>query len=107
MRRAALALALAALTGCGGHARSVEVPNNHGKSLDVALHRLHAAGLRASFPAASTPCGDPLPWVNVQSPRAPAQAQAGSTVTIRFGYTPIPSPGFPTHHAKWTTVPQL
>jgi hypothetical protein len=107
MRRAVPILAVVALAGCTGHARYVGVPSNHGRSLDDALRRLHEAGLRATFPAARTSCGDALPCVNVQSPRAPARARQGSTVTMRFGVTPIPSPGSPLHHPPWVFVPNL
>ena len=95
-----------ALAGCGG-SPSVELPSNHGHTLDDALRRLHDAGLRASFPAARTPCGEGLPWVNVQSPRAPARVDKGSVVTLKFGYSPIPSPTVPLVRPKWTYVPDL
>ncbi len=85
----------------------VEVPSNHGYPLDEALTRLHAFGLRASFPGARTPCGELLPWVDVQSPRAPAPVPTGTIVSLKFGHTPIPSPTVPLHHAPWTTVPAL
>jgi hypothetical protein len=85
MSRAALACTVLALTGCGSQARLVDVPSNHGRDLASALARLHAAGLKASFDSASTRCGDGLPWVNVQSSRAPALVRSGTTVTIDFG----------------------
>ena len=100
-------VAVLALVGCGAQPRYVDVPSNHGHTLDEALRRLHAVGLRASFPAARTPCGDELPWVDVQSPRAPARVRRGTVVTLKFGYTPIPSPAVPVHHARWTHVPRL
>ncbi len=107
MRHAALAVTVLALVGFGPRSAAVTVPSNHGRALDAALLRLHAAGLRATFPAASTPCGDGLPYVSVQSPRAPADVGYGSAVTMKFEFSPIPSPAFPTHHARWTFVPKL
>jgi hypothetical protein len=83
------------------------VPSNHGYSLTVALARLHAAGLRATFPATSTPCGSGLPVVNVQSPRAPARVARGTTITIRFMPSMIASPVVPKHHRKYAIVPKL
>lgn len=100
------ALALLA-AGCGGSRSYVSVPSNHGRSLDDALARLHAAGLRASFPAWRTPCGLGLPVVNVQSPRAPARIRRGSTVELSFLGSPVPSPTGPKHHRRWTVVPRL
>jgi beta-lactam-binding protein with PASTA domain len=85
----------------------VDVPSNHGRDLAAALVRLHDAGLKASFDSTSTACGDGLPWVNVQSPRAPSRVRRGSVVTITFGYSPIPSPSAPKHHEPWATVPNL
>lgn len=103
----ALLVGAALALGVGSSTRTVEVPSNHGRLLDEALVRLHAAGLRASFPAASTRCGNGLPWVVVQEPRAPARAPRGSIVRIRFFPSPIPSPAVPKKHPKWTTVPAL
>ena len=102
----ALVVTVLALAGCGSH-KTVEVPNNHGHLLDDALRRLHDAGLRATFPAASSPCGDGLPWVNLQSPRAPASVERGSAVSLKFEVSPIPSPVYPLHHARWAHVPRL
>ena len=28
-------------------------------------------------------------------------------MTLKFSFSPIPSPAFPTHHARWTYVPKL
>jgi hypothetical protein len=95
-----------ALVGCGAH-ETVEVPNNHGHLLDDALRRLHDAGLRATFPAVASPCGDGLPYVNVQSPRAPARVRRGSVITLNVQALPIPSPTYPLHHARWAYVPRL
>jgi beta-lactam-binding protein with PASTA domain len=55
----------------------------------------------------STPCGNGLPSVNTQSPRAPARVKRGSVIVLDFEPSPIPSPGVPNHHARWTHVPQL
>jgi beta-lactam-binding protein with PASTA domain len=107
MTRAALACTVLALAGCGSQAQLVDVPSNHGRDLATALARLHAAGFKASFDAASTPCGDGLPWVNVQSPRAPARAPRGSVITLTFGFSPIPSPAVPKYHERWAIVPKL
>jgi hypothetical protein len=96
-----------ALVGCGSQPLYVDLPSNHGHDLDAALRRLHAVGLRASFPAVRTPCGDGLPSVDVQSPRAPARVERGSVVTLKFMYSMIPSPAVPIHHARWAYVPQL
>jgi beta-lactam-binding protein with PASTA domain len=100
-------LAIVTLAGCGSHRPYVNLPSNHGLLLDEALRRLHAAGLRASFPAARTPCGEGLPWVMIQSPRAPARVPRGSVVMLRFGSSGIPSPAVPLHHARVTRVPRL
>lgn len=105
--RAGLLLIALALVGCGSQPRSVDVPSNHGHSLDDALRRLHAVGLRASFPAVKTPCGDGLPSVDVQSPRAPARVKRGTVVTLKFLYSMIPSAAVPLHHTRWTYVPRL
>jgi len=94
-----------ALVGCGS--QSVDLPSNHGHFLDDALRRLHAVGLRASFPAASSPCGDGLPQVGLQSPRAPTRVKRHSVVSLTFQIAPIPSPFAPLHHARWTHVPSL
>jgi hypothetical protein len=63
--------------------------------------------LRASFPSARTPRGDALPWVSRQSPHAPARVRRGSVVALHFGFSLIPSPAVPLHHARFTTVPKL
>jgi hypothetical protein len=107
MKSVTLVVTVLALVGFAPGAAEVTVPSNHGRRLDDALLRLHAAGFRAAFPAASTPCGDGLPWVGVQSPRAPAEASYGSVVTMKFAFSPVPSPGFPARHARWTRVPRL
>jgi hypothetical protein len=92
--------------GCGGTSYST-VPSNHDRTLGDALRRLHAAGLRATCPTWKTPCGMGLPVVNVQTPRAPARVKRGSTVVLRFEFSPIPSAAVPKHHARWTHVPRL
>jgi beta-lactam-binding protein with PASTA domain len=102
-----VALLLAVLMGCDSRPEHVDLPSNHGYGLDEALHRLHAVGLRASFPATSTSCGNGLPSVNTQSPRAPARIKRGSVVVLNFEPSPIPSPGVPNYHPRWTYVPQL
>jgi beta-lactam-binding protein with PASTA domain len=102
-----VALLLAVLVGCNSRPEHVDLPSNHGHGLDEALQRLHAVGLRASFPATSTSCGNGLPWVNTQSPRAPARVKRASVVVLNFGPSFIPSPSAPRHHARWTHVPQL
>src|SRR3954469_3836914 len=108
MRRLVLLGALALLAaGCGGSRSYVSVPSNHGRSLDDALARLHASGLRASFPAWRTPCGMGLPVVNVQSPRAPARVRRGNSVELSFTPSPIPSAAVPKHHRRWAYVPRL
>ena len=105
--RAGLLLIAVALAGCGSQPRYVDLPSNHGHGLDDALRRLHAVGLRASFPAVRTLCGDGLPSIDVQSPRAPARVKRGSVVTLRFMPSLVPSPAVPKHHARWAYVPRL
>jgi len=78
--------------------------SNHGHALDDALQRLHAVGLRATFAAAKIPCGDGLPAINVQSPRAPARVKKGSVVTLTFLPSFIGSLAVPKQHA-WARVP--
>jgi beta-lactam-binding protein with PASTA domain len=105
--RAAFLLTAVALVGCGSQPHFVDLPSNHGHAVDDALRRLHAVGLRASFPAARIPCGDGLPSIDVQSPRSPARVKRGSVVTLRFLPSFIPSAAVPKHHARWTYVPRL
>jgi len=100
-------VALLALVGCNSDPQYVDLPSNHGHSLDEALQRLHAVGLRATFPADTIPCGDGLPGINFQSPRAPARVKKGSVVTLTFEPSFVPSPAVPMHHARWAYVPQL
>jgi hypothetical protein len=104
MQRLGLALVAVALAGCGSQSAYVTVPSNHGHPLDEALQRLHEAGLRATFGAASQPCGDlSLPRVSVQSPRAPARVRRDSVVTVRFEKSTMPTPAFPRYtHAVWS-----
>jgi len=104
--RPVLVVTVLALAGCGASTR-VELPSNHGRFLDDALRRLHSAGLRATFPTAWSPCGDGLPEVVVQSPRAPVRLERHSVVSLKFLLAPIPSPVAPIHHARWTYVPRL
>lgn len=63
------------VVGCGSERPFVEVPNNNNKSLNLALQRLHDAGLRASFP----------------STKASAWWQSGGFMTMTR-LAPIPSP---------------
>jgi hypothetical protein len=93
---------------CSGQSHAVTVPSNHGHTLDDALRRLHRAGLRATFPAASQPCGDAsLPRVNVQTPRAPARVHRGRVVTLRLEMSPIPTPAIPLHPRAVWSVPNF
>jgi hypothetical protein len=107
IKRLAFLIVVATVAGCGSEPRYVDLPSNHGHVLDNAVERLHAAGLRVSFDAAETPCGDGLPWVNVQAPRAPVRVRTNSVVRLRFGFSPIPSPAVPTRHERWTVAPTL
>jgi len=107
VKRAGLVAIVLILTACGGHARYADLPPYRGYVLDDVLRRLHVVGLRASFPAASTPCGDGLPVAVIPSPRAPARIERGSTVTLKFMFSAIPSPSVPMHHVRWTHVPRL
>ena len=100
-------VALLVAAGCGSHTQYVDLPSNHGHALDDALQRLHAVGLRATFPAAKIPCGDGLPGINVQSPRAPARVKKDTVVTLTFLLPPTPSLAVPKQHARWAYVPQL
>jgi beta-lactam-binding protein with PASTA domain len=95
------------LASCGSQPRYVELGPLRGYALNDALRKLHDLGLRASFPAAKTPCGDGLPAALFGSPRTPARVKRGSTVPLKFGFSPIPSPSVPIHHARWTHVPAL
>lgn len=85
----------------------VAVPSNHGRTLEQALRRLHDAGLGATFGGVSTPCGDGLPVVAVQEPRAPERVPPGTVVRLRFEPSPVPSPAVPLRHRPATTVPRL
>ena len=91
----------------GGQRAYVDLPSNHGHTLDDALRRLHAVGLRASFPAASIRCGNDLPWVNVQSPSAPARVLRNTDVKLSLGPLPSPTPSAPINRPQWTYVPDL
>ena len=93
------------VVGCSSERPFVEVPNNNNKSLNLALQRLHKAGLRASFPATKASCGS-FPSVRYQTPRAPARVRQGSVVAIHFGHSNIPL-GAVKRHPKFTTVPRL
>jgi hypothetical protein len=100
-------VALLVAAGCGSHSRYVDLPSNHGHALDDALQRLHAVGLRATFPAAKIPCGDGQPGINVQSPQAPARVKKGTVVTLTFLPSFIPSLAVPKRHARWAYVPRF
>jgi hypothetical protein len=102
----AVALGILLLVACGGSG-SVDVPSNHGYRLDQALQRLRAVKLRATFAGVSTPCGFGLPYVNVQSPRAPAQVRKHSSIGLTFGPSLIPSPAVPKVRPRWASVPHL
>lgn len=101
----AVSLMLANSVAAGNE--NVQVPSNHGYSLDQALGRLHAAGLKASFPNLTTRCGAGLPAVNIQSPRSPARVADGTSVSVSFipQQGPLFSP--PKFHRKWLTVPSV
>lgn len=102
-----MVVAFLGVAGCTSDPEYVDLPSNRGHTLDEALQRLHAVGLRATFPADTIPCGDGLPGINFQSPRAPARVKKGSVVTLTFDPSFIPSPAVPMHHARWAFVPQL
>jgi hypothetical protein len=106
VRLAALLVTVLVLSGCGSQAY-VELPPFRGYDLAQLLGRLHGLGLRVSFPEARAACGNGLPAALIRSPRPPARVRRGSTVTLKFGFSPIPSPAVPLHHARWTRVPQL
>ena len=97
--------------GCTSHgrnvasARHVQLPAYRGYALDDLLRRLHAVGLRASYPGNSPACGNGLPAAVIPSPRAPARVKKGSTIRLKFMYRPIPTPSVPDHHPRWTHVP--
>lgn len=89
------------LTGCSSHTHSVAprtngslegdvavgVPRINGTHLDVALERLHQAGLRATFAEAAMTCGyTSLPRVTHQQPRGGASAPLGSAVKFEFAH---------------------
>jgi hypothetical protein len=48
-----------------------------------------------------------LPAALFGSPRTPARVKRGSTVRLKLGFSPIPSPSVPKRHARWTGVPEL
>lgn|SRR3954451_3397208 len=98
-------MAFGALAACGGSG-SVDLPSNTGHRLDDALRRLHAAGLRATFAGVSTPCGDGLPYVNVQSPRAPVRVHRHAVIELKFSGSLIPSPTG-TRHPYRVSIPRL
>jgi beta-lactam-binding protein with PASTA domain len=100
-------VAVLLVAGCGSHSQYVDLPSNHGHALDDALQRLNDVGLRATFPAAKIPCGDGLPGINIQSPRAPVRVKKGSVVTLTFLPSFVGSLAVPKQHARWTYVPQL
>ena len=93
----------------GGEQKTyVDLPSNHGQSLDDALRRLHAVGLRATFGAASQRCGNAaLPWVNVQSPSAPARVVRNTVVNLNLDLPPSPLATAPLNRPRWTYVPDL
>jgi hypothetical protein len=102
-----MVVALLLAAGCGSHSQYVDLPSNHGHALDDALQRLHAVGLRATFPAAKIPCGDGLPEINLQSPRAPARVKKGTVVTLTFLPSFVPSLAVPKRHARWAYLPRF
>lgn len=86
------------------------VPSNATHGLGIAMDRLLAAGLRVSireFPP--NPCGIGLEGyhVRVQTPRAPARVNRGSTVEVKVLSSPIPSPISRTDSPEFTVVPDL
>jgi hypothetical protein len=107
VKTAGLVVTVLVLAACGSQPRYVELGPLRGYTLNGALRRLHTLGLRASFPSARTPCGDGLPAALFGSPRTPARVKRGSTVPLKFGFSPIPSPSVPKHHVRWTHVPNL
>ena len=107
MSRLALAVTVLALASCGSHPRSVQLPAHRGYELAGLLRRLHAAGVRVTFPSTSSPCGNGLRAALIQSPHPPARVRRGDVVILKFGVSEIPSPTYPLHHARWTTVPRL
>jgi len=107
MRIAGLVATVLALAACGSQPRYVELGRLRGYALNDALRRLHALGLRASFPSAAPPCGDGLPAALYGSPGTPARVKRGSTVRLKLGHMDIPSPSVPLHHARWARVPNL
>lgn len=109
MKRLLPLLVVGALVGCGDHTRLVVVPKINTAHLDLALERLHAAGLHARFGSVHQVCGDLyFPKASHQRPRAGTQVPQGSVVSFRFGgIGPIPSPAGPIHHARWAIVPKF
>jgi hypothetical protein len=110
-------LALAAVLGLGlatcdeePQSEQVIVPSNATRDLGSALPRLLEAGLRISireFP--TNPCGVGLEGysVRVQFPRAPARVKRGSTIDLKVGSSPIPSPTVRANAPDHTIVPDL
>jgi beta-lactam-binding protein with PASTA domain len=88
----------------------VIVPSNATGDLSSALPRLLEAGLRISireFPP--NPCGIGLEGysVRVQTPRAPARVKRGSTIDLKVGSSPIPSPTVRADAPDHTIIPDL
>jgi hypothetical protein len=104
---ALLGTAFAVASAYGQSTRSTIVPLVHAMPVGKALKTLHAGGLRTSFGAIDSPCGDALPYAWKQMPHDGRRVQVGSTVRVTLQHDPYPSSVVPIHHEKWAYVPKL
>lgn len=108
-KRLAVATLVALLSACGGDERTT-VPAVDTGSLGVALEEITRAGLKADVPAfGPVTAGTPLESVGLgdQDPEPGTRVPNGSTVHLRIGYSPIPTPHVDTRWPRWLVVPDF